>query len=553
MNVVRPRRSRLKEGQLLSQFAQSTASERQFAAANGVPRTTMQGWRHRAMAIPLPTATVNFFESEHGQAFLHQLLVAAIYELHERGNASLSAISEFLRRAQLDLFVGASETSLQRMAVELEEAIIAFGRKERDRLAAKMPHKTITVAEDETFFPGTTCLVSIEPVSDYILVECLADDRKSTTWDSATSEALKGLDVTVAQSVSDEGKSIIKHARDSFGAHHSPDLFHIQQELSRGASAQLELRLKRAKEHLAETDQETNAAVEAQKAHEDIEVKPRGRPKDFSAWINTRRQASAEALEAVRRCEKNRAQFRTARKRISELYHPYDLLTGLRRTSDAVGTGLKSAFADIARAAQGLGETFTNRIAKAEKQIGAMTSTVAFYFTVIALYLDNLHLDDRTRSLMETILIPGFYLERMARSTKEKAIRGEIAVAGADLLADFRARAGPFALYSKEKLEELGMHARECANRFHRSSSCTEGRNGQLSLHHHNLHAISGRRLAALTVIHNFDTYRADGSTPASRFFVAAHYLLFHALRETVSPPKRPRQRHAATVLGGRN
>jgi len=41
----------------------------------------------------------------------------------------------------------------------------------------------------------------------------------------------------------------------------------------------------------------------------------------------------------------------------------------------------------------------------------------------------------------------------------------------------------------------------EGVSRFVRSSSCVEGRNGQLSLHHHGCHALSPGKLKALTVI----------------------------------------------------
>ncbi|MEF8770227.1 DUF6399 domain-containing protein [Candidatus Accumulibacter contiguus] len=43
-----------------------------------------------------------------------------------------------------------------------------------------------------------------------------------------------------------------------------------------------------------------------------------------------------------------------------------------------------------------------------------------------------------------------------------------------------------------------------------RSSSGVEGRNGQLALHHQGRHRLSDRKLAALTVVHNYHIRRAD-------------------------------------------
>ncbi len=53
-----------------------------------------------------------------------------------------------------------------------------------------MPVKTITLCKDETFHPEI-CLVAIEPVSNFILVERYAMDRKTKTWDEAVCDAIK--------------------------------------------------------------------------------------------------------------------------------------------------------------------------------------------------------------------------------------------------------------------------------------------------------------------------------------------------------------------------
>ena len=90
--------------------------------------------------------------------------------------------------------------------------------------------------------------------------------------------------------------------------------------------------------------------------------------------------------------------------------------------------------------------------------------------------------------------------------------------------------------------------ARPCATWFQRSSSCVEGRNGQLELRHHSLHRLSPRKRAALTVIHNYWLKRADGTTAAERFFGAKPADLFAWLLECQPLPARPARRrsHAA-------
>ena len=71
-----------------------------------------------------------------------------------------------------------------------------------------------------------------------------------------------------------------------------------------------------------------------------------------------------------------------------------------------------------------------------------------------------------------------------------------------------------------------------------------EGRNGQLSLHHHGRHRLSDRKLAALTAVHNFHIRRADGTTAAERFFGRAHETLFaQVLSAGAAAPATARRR----------
>src|SRR5262245_5482317 len=107
--------------------------------------------------------------------------------------------------------------------------LASFGAQERSRLAESRSPKKITVCEDETDHPEI-CLVAIEPVSDFILVERYAKGRDAETWKQAIEEATRGLAVEGIQACRDEAKGILAHVREGMGAHHSPDLFHPQHE-----------------------------------------------------------------------------------------------------------------------------------------------------------------------------------------------------------------------------------------------------------------------------------------------------------------------------------
>ena len=89
-------------------------------------------------------------------------------------------------------------------------------------------------------------------------------------------------------------------------------------------------------------------------------------------------------------------------------------------------------------------------------------------------------------------------------------------------------RAGP---WTEEQKSLLMIAGKELAEVFQRSSSCVEGRNGVLSLNHHRLN---------LTIVHNFDVRRSDGTTAAERFFGKQHDSLFEFLIDNVRIPGRP-------------
>ena len=106
-------------------------------------------------------------------------------------------------------------------------------------------------------------------------------------------------------------------------------------------------------------------------------------------------------------------------------------------------------------------------------------------------------------------------------------------------------RDGPLCGLGRQEKRLIENVAWECAQLFQRSSSCVEGRNGQLALRHHSLHRISDRKLAALTTVHNYFVKRSDATTAAERFFSAKPQNLFEWLLERVDLPGRPAQKRS--------
>ena len=531
---------RREAARMRDEFKVFDGSQRDFARKSGVPRTTLQHWDYRCRNIGLGPAAVEFFESGEGQDFLHRVMVALLLHLHLKGNASLRDLTSFLRSTHLDLFMPSSKSSLQRSASEMERHIIAFADSERAGMASEMPFKEISVAQDETF-PNGVCLVALEPVSNFILLERMAADRKTETWNQHMQRALKGLPVKIIQAVGDESRSLVKHAREGLGAFHSPDTFHVQQELTRAASTQLALKVKRTEEELKKKAREVDRQIEKKADYETLAPKPRGRPPAFDARIEHARSNEMECVQELRKAKSAQTTFHEARRNISKSYHPYSLETGLPQSPEDVEAKLEKDFDQITETTANLKNVFKRRVKKARKQVGAMKGTIAFFFGAVAVYLDNLKLDGRSRMLLEDFLIPACYLEIAASKLKDESQRDEVKLISKDLRSDYDNRAGPFAGLTDELRQTMLKTARDCAEIFQRSSSAVEGRNGQLALKYHNLHRLSDSRLTSLTAIHNFDTRRGDGTTPAERFFESKHPDLFDHLMGRMKSFGRPR------------
>src|SRR3954451_804205 len=253
--------SRSHVAELVSQFEASHSSQRAFAQQVNIPRSTLQHWLKRKQTLDVDPALVASFESPTGLAFLHRLVGACHLTFTQQGACGLRLGCEFLRRAGLSHFVASSFGSQQAIARQLEQAILDYGASQRSLLAAQMTPKPITVCEDETFHPQV-CLVSIEPVSDFILLEVYCQGRDAASWTTQLTTALEGLPVAVVQVTSDQAKGLLAHARDGLGAHHSPDLFHVQHDVGKATSAALGAQIRHAQVELDRAGQQTRKWIE---------------------------------------------------------------------------------------------------------------------------------------------------------------------------------------------------------------------------------------------------------------------------------------------------
>jgi hypothetical protein len=523
--------------------AQPESSQRQLAEMIDIPRGTLRHWQERQENIDADPAVVAFFSSPAGIAFLHRLVLAVHFVMSFLGPCGVRLVCTFLELSGLAQFVAASYGTQREVSVDIEEAIVAFEKEEEARLGPAMKAKEITVAQDETYHERP-CLVAIEPVSGYILLEAYAENRQAETWTQAMAMAVANKPIEVIQSTSDEGRGICSHVANGLGVHHSPDVFHVQQEVSRATSGPLTSKVRQAEKEVAAAEKEVGKQVAAP-AKFDGKKRRRGRRPDFAKRIAAARQVAQAAHSHLAACQRQQERVQQANQAISRVYHPYNLETGVAQNAAAVAAALAVQFGQLEAVTQAasLSEKSRQRIAKARRVVVQMVATIAFFWLTVRAKIEALQLPAEVETLVYAHLLPAFYLQIVAHKAKPAQRRQQLEQTAATLLAPLLNKDSPVQQLPIEDIQLLEEVAWECVHLFQPSSSCVEGRNGQLALRHHALHRLSDRKLNALKVVHNFYLQRDDGTTAAERFFDAPPTDLFAYLLEHVDIPGFPAQK----------
>ncbi len=523
------------------------SSERQLAEMIGIPRGTLRHWQERQEKIDADPEVVAFFTSPAGIAFLHRLLVAAHFVMSFLGPCGVRLVCQFLELSGLAQFVGASYGAQRGVSVEMEKEIATFEKEEEGRLGQEMKRKQVTVAQDETYHERP-CLVAIEPVSGYILLEEYAQNRKAETWTEAMEKAMADKPIEVIQSTSDEGRGICSYVANGLGAHHAPDVFHVQYEVSKATSASLSSKVRQAEKEATATEKEVHKQ-EAAKEKFDSQKRQRGRRPNFDKRIEAAQQGAQAARAHLEERQQQQERAQQANQTISRVYHPYELETGEAQNAEVVDTALAAQFVELEAVAQaaGLSERPRQRIAKAKRVVVQMVATIAFFWLTVRAKIEALQLASAVEKAVYENLLPAFYLYTVASKAKEAARRKELEQRADTLLTPLLNKGSPLQQLPIEEIKVLEDVAWECIHLFQPSSSCVEGRNAQLALRHHALHRLSDRKLQALKVVHNFYLRRDDGTTAAERFFDASHKELFAWLLDRVDIPGFPAQKRPKT------
>jgi Family of unknown function (DUF6399) len=523
-------------------------SLRAFAAENDIPPSTLRYWQRRKDALPVAVPVRDFFESPCGHAFLRRLVQATHLHFNQTGAVGIRPLLSFFRDCGLAPFLACSYGVHQAIASDLQDLILSYEAEQRPRLAQAMPARQISLCDDEVYLFAFPCLVAIEPVSDFIVVECYQPHRDAATWNQVIDKGLAGLPVVVNQVCSDEAKGIKAHVKNGLGVHHSPDLMHLQQDLHKATSLPLQRQVKRAEEDVAEAYHQ-GLLVLAQMWHWQESGPHPGRSPDFAARLEPKKEQIRSAEGELGRCQQSQQQVKQAIVGLGDDYHPFDASTADAVQPETLQQRLQQRLEVIAEAADqaGVNDKGQQKISRVRKMLPQLVATLAWFWAQVRQLLAEKDWGEEEKKLFFDKVLGWMYWQKASKKGRDARHRQQLRELVQRCQEAVEADAVWQRMSQQHKQEMLAL-AEECAGRWVRSSSCVEGRNGVLRLRHHGRQGLNEKALAVLTVLHNYWISRDDGSTAAQRFFGQEPDDLFEWLLERfpqLPRPAKPRQQAA--------
>jgi hypothetical protein len=361
----------------------------------------------------------------------------------------------------------------------------------------------------------------MEIPSGFIAIEQYAKDHSSATWAKAMKKVLKKCKGVPLSSTVDGSRALKSCVEQELGLEVSPDLFHPQRDAGRAVVAPLARATSRAEEEALE-------AARAARRERDGRKRRRRR--------REAREAKARAKQARQLEEEARGHLLA----VSEHFHPVNLETGEIKTVAEVEAELKADFQGLQEVAKqgAVSAKQLEGLAKAKRVMPGLVAYMAFFLKYVELLSAMLGVLGLPREIWGW-LFAAAYLELAAKrasgAERRRALRER-----AEKLRERARKAAARSGIGEALWRQAEEFARRLAELFARSSSAIEGRNGRLSLWRHGQRRLDGKKLAALTVIHNFWIRRADGSTAAERFFEQEQRDLWTELLEKLPYPSRP-------------
>jgi len=462
------------------------------------------------------------WETTAGGQWLRLLVLGTIYIFGIKCGIGVETMSEFFYLLQLPTQVGVSLSALHKLEAGVRERILQYQQQQQLILGQSQTAIEVCAAADETNFERDV-LVLMDLSSGYIFVEAEAENRQYETWRDKAQTALTRVGVRVRSLVSDRAPALIKLALEGFECPSIADLFHPLWDLSKTIGAALSRQWNQANQKLAQAQQRLMQLTALAKE-------------------TTAQQRLVEQLQAhLEFVQSGQRSYHRLRQQLTLTVHPFALSDGSFKTTTEIQIQLEQLLLKL--------ELLQNRhqlvkadsvLPKFRQQIPALAVGVNTWWQWVqqSLLLDNL--DAPLTNWLLGQMLPTVYWQHQIGKTRSRSLRRIYQRAQQQAHRALLNHAFTATLVDGQ-LQHWQDWAKRMVSQFHRASSAVEGRNGYLSQRHHAKRGFWRNHLPVLTVIHNFDLKRSDGTTAAQRLFGRQFPNLFAWVIEQMGELPRPR------------
>jgi Family of unknown function (DUF6399)/IclR helix-turn-helix domain len=496
-------------------------SLRAIAAATGIPKSSV----HRHLRIidrrqQYPESYL--WETTEGAAWLRLLVFGAIDCFGIKGGIGSDSLSDFFQLLHWEARIGCSASALRELEVQVKAQIIAYGQAQSAACEGTAPIG-ICVGADETFY-DLPILVAVELASGFIFTEAECANRTYETWWAQVSGWFKREQGDCRFMVSDGAKALVKLALSGLGCPSIPDVFHLLYALSKS---------------IGSTIARQQMRLEKQQQTWPAQLKTTAAPAALVDQI-TALQTQQQTLESDHQL------YQQSLHGLSQAIHPFDLNTGEAQLGLELPAQLPVHLATLERLSHTYAPTPSQAaVALWQRQIPALSGVLHAWWQWVLQTLPAQTNDLDTQNWVLTRLLPWVYWHQQTQKTRQPQLKLAYQQAAQQAQERFRADAFTPSLTASEQQQWIDWAIWMCA-KFQRTSAPVEGRNGYLSALHHTNRGFTEQTLQVLTIIHNFDLKRDDGTTAAQRLFGKPFPDLFESVVRNLGELPRPRQTRKA-------
>lgn len=493
---------------------------RGIAATTGISKSSVH--RHRqAIARRNQHPESSLWESAAGAQWLARLVFGLVYYFGIKQGVGAESLSEFIRAVHLDTHVASSASALRQLKQRVNQTVLEYERAQAEHCVPSSG-QGICVGADETFF-NLPVLVLLELSSGFIFIEAECENRTYATWMEQVHQWWQGSDWQCHYLVSDGARALVKLAVSGLGCVSVADLFHALRALGKPMGRALGQQTATLKKQQNKLRQQLN--------------KPR-KSADSQAL-----QSLIESNEAVlQQVQQDEASYHEALEQVSQTIHPFTLDSLQWQTHRGLLTHLAVPLQCLWDLAPAYGaQKAQQAIDTFEAQITSFAQAIEAWQQWVTSALDSQTQDPEIRCWVLTCLLPWVYWTQQADKTRQPSLKRVYQDAASNAFNRLFAQDLTLALAEHQR-QQWVLWCREFCAKYQRTSSAVEGRNGYLSKLHHARRGFSEQSLNVLTIIHNFDLKRYDGTTAAQRLFGHDFPDVFEWMLAHVGELPMPRQ-----------